>query len=159
MHHGFPCPCPATAAPRRWRHARRLATGLALALLWPALTAGAGEPVPVLIASPGVPRLDTATVARLYTGRAIEIAGQPVTVANAAPGSALRQRFLAVYLKQDEDAYRAYWTVRRHVGKGAPPRELASSAELIDWVQHHPGAIGYVDATELRPGLNVVARP
>lgn len=106
-----------------------------------------------------MPRLDAATVARLYTGRTIELAGQTVTVVNAAPGSALRARFLAVYLQQDEDRYRAYWTVRRHVGKGAPPRELASSAEVIDWVQANPGGIGYVDASELRPGLNVLARP
>lgn len=132
---------------------------LCLTLLVLTLNLAAADPVPVVIGHAGVPRLDAATVARLYTGRTIALAGQPVTVVNAAPGSALRQRFLAVYLQQDEERYRAYWTVRRHVGKGAPPRELAGSAEVIDWVQANPGGIGYIDASELRPGLNVVARP
>ncbi|OGB04887.1 MAG: hypothetical protein A3E25_13735 [Burkholderiales bacterium RIFCSPHIGHO2_12_FULL_69_20] len=130
-----------------------------MALLATAVQAAEPVPVPVLIAHPGVPKVDAATVARLYTGRAIELAGQPVIVANAAPGSALRQRFLAVYLRQDEDKYRAYWTVRRHIGKGVPPPDLPTAAATIAWVLATPGAIGCIDATDLRSGLNVVARP
>lgn len=128
-------------------------------LLMAATEVHAAEPVAVVIAHPSVPRIDAATVARLYTGRTIELGGQPVTVVNAVSGSALRQRFLAVYLQQDEDKYRAYWTVRRHVGKGVPPRDLATAAETIEWVQSTPGAIGYIDAADLRPGLHVIARP
>lgn len=121
--------------------------------------APAAEPTVVVIGHAAVPRLDTATLQRLYTGRAIEVAGAPVTVVNAAPGNPLRQRFLALVLQQDDDKYRAYWTVRRHVGKGVPPLELGSSAEVISYVQATPGAVGYIDAGELRPGLNVLARP
>lgn len=143
-----------------------------LRLLWPAWLAAlvcmawltapqarAGEPVPVLIGSPGLPRIDAATAARLYTGRTIAVAGQPVTVVHAPVGAPLRQRFLALVLQQDDEQYRAYWTVRRHVGKGAPPRELASSADVIQFVGSTPGAIGYIDATELRGGMNVLLRP
>jgi hypothetical protein len=53
----------------------------------------------------------------------------------------------------------AYWTVRKHIGKGTPPRELKTAAEVMDFVQATPGALGYVSAAELRPGLNVVLRP
>lgn len=128
-------------------------------LLLSALRAEAAEPVPVLIGSAGMPRIDAATAARLYTGRTIEVAGQPVTVLNAPPGSPLRHRFLALVLQQDDEQYRAYWTVRRHVGKGAPPRELATSADVIAHVGANPGVVGYIDASELRPGLNVLLRP
>lgn len=124
-----------------------------------AFRAEAAEPVPVLIGSPGMARIDAATAARLYTGRTIEVGGQPVTVLNAPVGSALRHRFLALVLQQDDEQYRAYWTVRRHVGKGAPPRELASSADVIAYVTANPGAVGYIDASELRSGLNVLLRP
>lgn len=128
-----------------------------------ALAAGTGRahehPFDLLvIGHPGLPRLDAATLQRLYTGRAIEVAGQPVTVVNLPAGSALRQRFLAVFLATDEDRYRAYWTVRRHVGKGAPPRELDSAGAVMDFVAGTPGAIGYIDAASARPGLNVLAR-
>jgi len=128
-------------------------------LLLSAFRAEAAEPVPVLIGSPGMGRIDSATAARLYTGRIIEVAGQAVTVVNAPVGTPLRTRFLALVLQQDDEQYRAYWTVRRHVGKGAPPRELASSAEVIAYVMANPGAVGYIDASELRNGMNVVLRP
>lgn len=128
-------------------------------LLLAAFRAEAAEPQPVLIGSPGMARIDTATAARLYTGRTIEVGGRPVTVVNAPVGTPLRQRFLALVLQQDDEQYRAYWTVRRHVGKGAPPRELATSADVIAFVAGTPGAVGYIDASELRPGLNVLLRP
>ncbi|WP_234414060.1 hypothetical protein [Ideonella sp. A 288] len=113
----------------------------------------------VVIAHPSVGRLDLATVQRLYTGRAIEVAGVPVSVVNLSAGNPMRDRFLSTVLNQDNDRYVAYWTVRRHVGKGVPPRELKGSAEVIDHVLATPGGIGYIGAADLRPGLNVVLRP
>lgn len=112
----------------------------------------------IVIGHPGVPRTDAATVQRLYTGRAIEVGGTTVQVVNLASGHAARRRFLADYLDTDDDRYRAYWTVRRHIGKGVPPRELASPAEVIAFVGSTPGAVGYIDAASLKPGLNVICR-
>ncbi|MBC7857303.1 MAG: hypothetical protein H7Z39_00720, partial [Burkholderiaceae bacterium] len=43
-------------------------------------------------------------------------------------------------------------------GKGAPPRELASGAEVIGAVQATPGTIGYIDEGDLKPGLNVLIK-
>lgn len=113
----------------------------------------------VVVGHAQVPRLDTTTLQRLYTGRVVEVNGLNITVVNAAPGSPARQRFLSQVVQLDEDRYRAYWTVRRHVGKGTPPRELSPSAAVLDFVQATPGAVGYVLASELRAGVNVVARP
>lgn len=100
--------------------------------------------------------VDEAMVKRLYTGKAIEIGGVPVTVVGLSAGNALRTRFLAAYLEQDEEKYLAYWTVRRFIGKGVPPREMPSSNEVIDYVQTTPGAIGYINVSELKPGINVL---
>lgn len=112
-----------------------------------------------VIGHSGVARVNAATLGRLYTGRAIEVGGIAATVVNLAPGVAARDRFLSQVLNLDNDRYVAYWTVRRHVGKGVPPREFRSAAELIDYVQATPGAIGYIAAAELKPGLNVVYLP
>lgn len=135
----------------------RLLAALWLLALGAAHAAGDGGFA--VIAHPGIGRVDAATLQRLYTGRAIEVAGQPVSVVNLAAGDPARERFLAQVVQSDEDRYVAYWTVRRHVGKGVPPRELGSAADVIDFVKATPGAIGYVPASELRPGLNVVYRP
>jgi hypothetical protein len=112
----------------------------------------------LVIGHAGVPRIEPATVLRLYTGRAIEAGGTAVQVFNLEPGTALRQRFLADYLQLDEERYRAYWTVRRHIGKGVPPRELGSPAEMIELVARTPGAVGYCEAGALKPGMNVICR-
>jgi hypothetical protein len=136
---------------------RQLLLGTATALTLPRARSQGSSGV-LVIGPAGVPRIDTATVMRLYTGRAIEAGHVAVTVVNLSAGHPLRQRFLAGYLKTDEEHYRAYWTVRRHVGKGAPPRELGSVAEVIDFVTRTPGAVGYVDAAAAGAGINVICR-
>lgn len=126
------------------------------------LAAGAGaqdSDAIVLIGHAGVPQLDGPTVQRLYTGRTVEINGESILVVNAPPGSKARARFLAAVMKMDEESYVGYWTVRKHVGKGTPPRELRTAPEVMSFVQATPGAVGYVAASDLRPGLNVVHRP
>ena len=50
---------------------------------------------PVLIGHASLPRIDLISVQRLYTGRAVEVSGTPVTVVNAAAGSTLRERFMS----------------------------------------------------------------
>lgn len=120
-----------------------------------AQTAG-GDAGFVVVTHPGVGKLDAATLQRLYTGRAIEVAGQPVTVVNLAPGVPARDRFLAQVVGLDNDRYVAYWTVRRHVGKGIPPREFRTPAELLEHVRATPGSIGYLPPADVKPGVAVV---
>lgn len=112
----------------------------------------------VVIGHPTVKRLDATVVTRIYTGRVIEMDGVPITAINAPAGTAIRNRFLQVFLNQDEDKYTAYWTVRRYIGKGAPPREMSRSSDIIRFVTSTPGAIGYIEESELRPGLNILLR-
>ena len=112
----------------------------------------------VVIGDARLTRLDATTLEKVYTGRVIEVDGIPVTAVNANSGSAVRNRFLQAYLNQDEDKYTAYWTVRRYIGKGASPRELRTSAEVIDFVKSTPGAIGYIDEADVPPGVNVLLR-
>lgn len=140
-----------------WRRglagAPALALALALALLAPAARAGV-----VVIGHPELPKVDARTLQRIYLGQAIEVGGVVVTAVNARAASVLRARFLQAYLERDEEKYTAYWTVRRYLGKGAPPIELAGGADVIGFVQATPGAIAYIDDSELRPGLNVLLR-
>lgn len=112
----------------------------------------------VVVGHGGLPRIDAGLVQRLYTGRAIEAGGQLATVLNLRGGHPLRQRFLAAFLQTDEERYRAYWTVRRHVGKGAPPRELDTTAELLQFVARTPGALGYAELKDLPAGSNIICR-
>ena len=112
----------------------------------------------VVIGNANLSRIDVATVERIYTGKVVEVEGISIKPVNASSGSAVRIRFLQVYLNEDEDKYTAYWTVRRYIGKGVSPRELSSSADVISFVKSTPGAIGYIDEADLQPGLNVLVK-
>lgn len=112
----------------------------------------------VVVGHVNVRKLDLPTVQRIYTGKVIEVGGVAVAPVNLHMGQGLRQRFLSDYLQQNEDAYLAYWTVRRYVGKGVPPRELGTVAEVIQYVQTTPGAIAYLDEADVPAAMNVLLR-
>jgi hypothetical protein len=112
----------------------------------------------VLIGNGNVPRMDGVTVQKIYTGKVISVSGINVTPVGIKPGATVRNNFLREFLNQDEEKYTAYWTVRRYIGKGAPPTEFDSDADLIRYVQSTPGAVGYIDEADLKPGMNVIAR-
>lgn len=112
----------------------------------------------VVIGNGNVPRMDVETIQKVYTGKFISVSGISVTPVGVKPGTSIRNRFLQQFLSQDEEKYTAYWTVRRYIGKGAPPPEFGSAADVINYVQSTPGALGYIDESELKQGMNVIAR-
>lgn len=132
---------------------RRLPAALALVLALPLASAGV-----VVIGNGNLPRLDDAQVQKIYSGKVVEVAGVTVAAVNLRSGNTVRSHFLQTYLNQDEEKYTAYWTVRRYIGKGTPPRELANGTEVVNFVQSTPGAIGYVEDSDLKPGLNILLR-
>lgn len=132
-------------------------TLLAAALQIAAIPARADDGV-AIIAHTALRGIDAEAVRRIYSGRMVELDGQPLRPVHLRTDQPLRQRFLQTTLQQTEADYTAYWTVRRYIGKGTPPPELSSTSEVIGYVQRTPGAIGYIDTAELRPGLNVLLR-
>jgi hypothetical protein len=102
--------------------------------------------------------MDSVTIQKIYTGKVISVSGISITPVGVKSGTTARNLFLQGFLNQDEEKYTAYWTVRRYIGKGAPPAELSSDAEVINYVQSTPGAVGYIDEADLKPGMNVIAR-
>lgn len=116
-----------------------------------------GQPV-VVIGNASVKKVDATSVIRIYTGRTSEIDGAAVYAVNAPPGTAIRNRFLSSCLQQDESRYTAHWTVRKYVGKGISPREFARAADVLQYVTTTPGAIGYLEESDLVPGVNVLLR-
>jgi len=125
-----------------------------LALLVGMSNAQAGT---VVIGHPSLGKLDAETVQKIYTGKMFEVGGIHITAINIESGS-LRVDFLKTFLHQSDEKYTAYWAMRRFVGKGVPPREASSSAEVIQFVQSTPGAIGYVEESDVIPEVTVIAR-
>jgi hypothetical protein len=112
----------------------------------------------IIIGNNNVPKMDLVTIQKVYTGKIISVSDISVKPVNAKLGSTERNRFLEKFMEQDEEKYTGYWTVRRYIGKGTPPNELNSAAEIIDYVKSTAGAVGYIDEAELKTGMNVVGR-
>lgn len=134
---------------------KRLITLLLLNLLSPLLAAQEGL---ALIGHSALQKTDLATLQRLYMGRLVSLNQQFATPLNLPPGHPLRQQFLETILGQNEEQYTAYWLVRRYVGKGTPPKEVASPEEMIRLITATPGAIGYVPLSKVPAGANVIFR-
>jgi ABC-type phosphate transport system substrate-binding protein len=111
----------------------------------------------VVIGHANLGKLDVAAVQKIFTGKLIKVDGIDVTAVNVKSGP-LRDQFLQTYLQQTDAKYTAYWAIRLFVGKGAPPQELSSPAEVVKFVQSTPGAIGYVDESDLVDSVRVLAR-
>ncbi len=134
---------------------RTLACVLALGLTLPVAQCWAGV---VVVAHASVHKLDAETVQRIYAGKVIVVGGVTVSPVHLPTSSLQRQHFMADLMQQSEDNYQAYWTVRRYVGKGTPPKEMHSVAEVLGFVSATPGGIAYVDDADLPSGANVVWR-
>jgi ABC-type phosphate transport system substrate-binding protein len=111
----------------------------------------------VVIGNANLGKLDVAMVQKIFTGKLIKVDGIDVTAVNIKSGP-LRDQFLQTFLQQTDAKYTAYWAIRLFVGKGAPPPELSSPAEVVKFVQSTPGAIGYVDESDLVDSVRVLAR-
>ncbi|MBI3230101.1 MAG: hypothetical protein HYZ45_07995 [Burkholderiales bacterium] len=112
----------------------------------------------LVIGHANLAKLDEATLQKVYTGKVFDVGGINVVAINASSNNPVRGRFLQSFLNQDEEKYTAYWTVRRYIGKGTPPKEFSSSAEIIQFVQNTPGAIGYIDEADAKPGLHILLK-
>jgi hypothetical protein len=112
-----------------------------------------------VVANPETPMLDEEILQRIYLGKVVEVNGHPVIPVNLAKGTQLRRKFMEDVLSQDDDKFIAYWTVRRYIGKGSPPREFPSVESQLEYLRNTPGAVGYVDAdAAAKAGLKTLIR-
>ena len=83
--------------------------------------------------------------------------GQPILPVEPPGKSPVRQRFsLEIYGKQVL-AIAAYWQQQIFNGRGVPPPEKPTDADIVAYVRETPGAIWYVWAGADTAGVKVVA--
>mgnify|MGYP003381956474 CR=1 FL=1 len=132
--------------------------GFLYLLLWSALIFAADDRL-VVIGHSALAKTDVSTLQRLYTGRVVSINEQAAIPVHLPPGDPLRRQFLDLVMRQSEEQYSGYWLVRQYVGKGAPPQEFATVEALLKYVTTTPGAIGYLPASKVPMGANVIFKP
>ena len=113
----------------------------------------------LVVAHLDTPAINEDTLQKVYLGKVVEVNGRPVIPVNLTKGNTLRKAFIQQYLSQDDEKFVAYWTVRRYIGQGTPPREFATVEQQLQFLRVTPGAIGYVDdSADIKAGLRTLLK-
>jgi hypothetical protein len=117
---------------------------------------GTGHLAVVVSASAPFQELSTAELRRVFLGQTVEKGGVKLIPLNHPIKGAHRTRFDRAVLRMSPDEVGRYWVAERIRGARSAPKSVSSSALLLKVVAKIPGAISYVPASEVRPGVKVV---
>ena len=118
-------------------------------------TSALAEVVVVVGASNGN-SLSGSDVSRIFLGKLKKFGdGSSVVPVNLSSGSDVRTAFEKNALGKSSSQIKAYWSKQVFSGKGKPPKELGSDADVINFVSSNPGAIGYIDAGSVNDSVKV----
>lgn len=99
--------------------------------------------------------LDRAQLINIYMGRYRQLptgkAALPVDL------NALKERFYRALVNKDLAEINSYWARLVFSGQVAPPLQLESAAEVLDYVRRNPGALGFIDEADVPDDLKTVA--
>jgi ABC-type phosphate transport system substrate-binding protein len=84
--------------------------------------------------------------------------GKDVRVLNLATKSPERVLFDKVIMGMSPEQNAQYWIERRIRGEGTSPKQIPSSDMMVAVIKALSGAVGYVNATALKPDTRVLAR-
>ena len=138
---------------------RKLAAFTALLLFasLPAL-ALAEEVVAVVSARSPVTSLSTTQVADIFLGRSTRFPdGTQAVPIDQNEDSPVRDRFYAQFTGKSPSQVKAHWSKIIFTGRGQPPRQASSGAEVKKMIADNPQAIGYIDPKLVDSSVRVLA--
>lgn len=101
--------------------------------------------------------LDPSEISRIYLGKSKKFPnGSSVIPIDQSDSAAIRDSFLSSVMEKSASQVKSYWSKRIFTGKGTPPKQVASSAEMKELVASNPATIGYIDASEVDASVKVV---
>ena len=122
-----------------------LVAGFALA----AAAANAADVVVIVSARNSASAMSADDIANIYLGKSTAL--KPVDNA-----SAVRAPFYTAVAGKDEAQVKAIWSKLVFTGKATPPKELASSADVVKAVGADTNLIGYVEKGAVDASVKVV---
>lgn len=115
--------------------------------------------VAVIVHPSNAATLDADAVSKLYLGREKSFPGGAAAVPLAlSDDAAATTEFNDKILKKPSSQLKAYWSKLIFTGKGTPPKEIASDAEMVKLISSNPNMIGFVDAKAVDGSVKVVLK-
>lgn len=114
--------------------------------------------VAVIVHPSNSDNLDKDSISRLFLNKAKSFpSGTHAEPMALSEGQAATDEFNGKVLNKSSAQLTAFWSKLVFTGKGQPPKELGSDAEVISTVASNPNAIGFVDAGSVNDSVRVVA--
>jgi len=113
--------------------------------------------VAVVVNSSNADMIDDNDIARIFMGKMKAFpSGGSIEPINYVSGSAIRSEFEEKVLNKSSSQMKAYWSKLIFSGRGKPPTELNSDADILKHISANAGAIGYVDAASVDESVKVL---
>ena len=101
--------------------------------------------------------LTNSDIKRIFLGKMKSYpSGGTILAVNHSANSDTRKTFDKAALGKSASQIKAYWSKLVFSGKGNPPKELPSDAEVIKLVSQNPAVIGYIDSASTSDSVKVV---
>jgi len=111
----------------------------------------------LVIANPGISAesVSKADLSKVYTGATTQIAGSHVVPTLLKQGT-VHNDFLSNYIGQAPVSLLVIWRGLVLSGQATMPRTFDSEDDLIKYVAHTPGAIGYIGKSTPHEGVKIL---
>ncbi|MFZ6750481.1 hypothetical protein [Undibacterium sp. Ren11W] len=108
----------------------------------------------VIVVNPQNPatRMTSAQASQFFLGGSVMF-----TPLEQVDGSAIRSEFYKKVLEKEPSQVQAIWAKIVFTGKGKPPREYKSSAEVKKAISENVNAIGYIEKSAVDDSVKVIA--
>ena len=123
------------------------------------LSAFATAEIEVIVHPSNGATLDQDSIQRIFLGktRAFPGGGEAVAI-SASEGSPEEAEFTEKVLSKTPKQLKAYWAKMVFTGKGTPPRQVDSAAEVVKLISANPNLIGFIPAGTGGAGVKVVGK-
>ena len=83
--------------------------------------------------------------------------GEKVTVLTLEDNAPETEMFRESALNKSNSQFKSYWSKLAFTGKGTPPTEVASSADMINAIKADASSIGFIDSSAVTADVKVIA--
>lgn len=116
--------------------------------------------VVIVSAKSPVATLNKDQVSDIFLGRMPNFPdGALATPIEQTDSSTQRQEFHTKVTGKNTTQLKAYWSKQIFTGKGAPPKEVQTAADVVKLIHSNPNMIGYVDKTAIDGSVKTVFTP
>lgn len=106
----------------------------------------------------GVSSMSDSDVKRIFLGKSKKVGGAKAAPVDTTEGGAARDAFYSKVVGKNSAQLKSYWSTMIFSGKGTPPKEVSSDADVVAYVAKTKGAIGYVDASAANGSVTTVLK-